>query len=138
MKVLRYDNQLEAIAEGNRRVVRSRGMMTSNKNSQMDAVGIILETPRLILREWLPDDWVRFKPIATNPQVIGYVGTGQVFIDEQIQAYIEAARRLYRNERFCLWPLVYRENQELIGFCGFDHLWGGREIEIGYWLAREN
>lgn len=30
---------------------------------------------------------------------------------------------------------VYRENGELIGFCGLDHLWGGEEIEIGYWLA---
>ena len=34
-----------------------------------------------------------------------------------------------------MWPLVYRENQERIGFCGFDRLWGGEEIEIGYWLA---
>ncbi len=25
----------------------------------------------------------------------------------------------------------------MIGFCGFDHLWGGAEIEIGYWLAPE-
>ena len=101
----------------------------------MNAAGIILETPRLILREWLPDDWVRFKPIATNPQVIRYVGMGQPPSDEQIRAYIEAARKLYRDESFCLWPLVYREAQELIGFCGFDRLWGGEEIEIGYWLA---
>ena len=44
-------------------------------------------------------------------------------------------RKLYRDEGFCLWPLVYRESQKLIGFCGFDRLWGGEEIEIGYWLA---
>jgi len=95
----------------------------------------ILETPRLILREWQSDDWIRFKPIATNPLVIRYVGTGQPPNDEQIQAYIEAARNRYRTERFCLWPLIYRENQALIGFCGLDRLWGRDEIEIGYWLA---
>lgn len=95
----------------------------------------ILETPRLILREWLPDDWVRFKPIATNPQVIRYVGTGQAPDDEQIRAYIEAARNLYRAEGFCLWPLIHRDDQALIGFCGLDRLWGGDEIEIGYWLS---
>lgn len=103
----------------------------------MNATEIVLETPRLFLREWLPDDWIRFKPIATNPQMIRYVGTGQPPSDEQIQAYIEAARKLYRDKGFCLWPIIYRENQELIGFCGFDCLWGGREIEIGYWLAPE-
>lgn len=100
-----------------------------------DVPEIILETPRLIFREWRSDDWMRFKPIATNPLVIRYVGMGHAPNDEQIQAYIEAARNLYRTQRFCLWPLIYRENQELIGFCGLDRLWGGDEIEIGYWLA---
>lgn len=96
---------------------------------------VVLETPRLIFREWLPDDWLRFKPIATDPRVLRYVGTGQVPTDEQIQGYIEAARKQCREDGFCLWPLVYRENGALIGFCGLDHLWGGEEIEIGYWLA---
>ena len=95
----------------------------------------VLETERLTLRPWLPDDWIRFKPIATNPQVIRYVGTGQIPSDRQIQAYIDAARKLHREKGFCLWPLIYRKNQELIGFCGFDYLRGGDEIEIGYWLA---
>lgn len=66
-------------------------MMTNKTNREMNAEGIILETPRLILREWRPDDWVRLKPIATNPQVIRYVGTGQAPSDEQIRAYIEDA-----------------------------------------------
>jgi len=56
MKVLRYDNRLEAMAEGTGRFVRSRGMMTNNTNREVNAAGIILETPQLILREWLPDD----------------------------------------------------------------------------------
>ncbi len=74
---------------------------------KVDKMTIVLETPRLFLREWLPGDWVHFKPIATNPQVIRYVGTGQAPSDDQIQAYIDAARNLYRAEGFCLWPLVY-------------------------------
>lgn len=101
----------------------------------MTLARIVLETDRLILREWLPEDWVRFRPIATDPRVIQYVGTGQVPSDEQIRAYIEAARKLFREKGFCLWPLVHREDRELIGFCGLDLLWGGDEIEIGYWLA---
>ena len=107
----------------------------NNNKGENNTTEVVLETSRLILRQWKPDDWIRFKPIATNPLVIRYVGTGQLPSDEAIQAYIESARSLYRTERFCLWPLIYRANRELIGFCGFDHLWGGDEIEIGYWLA---
>ncbi len=111
--------------------------MKNKKDRTIDGTGIVLETSRLILREWLPGDWIRFKHIATNPSVIRYVGMGQPPSDCQIQAYIEAARTMYREEGFCLWPLVYRENRELIGFCGFDRLWGGRDIEIGFWLSPE-
>lgn len=67
---------------------------------------VVLETPRLIFRQWLPDDWLRFKPIATDPRVLRYVGTGLVPSDEQIQGYIQAAQKLFREEGFCLWPLV--------------------------------
>ncbi|NLF70692.1 MAG: GNAT family N-acetyltransferase [Candidatus Anammoximicrobium sp.] len=98
---------------------------------------MIQPTTRLSFREWLPDDWLRFKPIANDPRVVRYVLAGTVPTDEQIRGHIEAARRLYLEEGFCLWPLIYRANQELIGFCGLDHLWGGPEIEIGYWLAHD-
>jgi hypothetical protein len=30
---------------------------------------IICETERLYLREWVPDDWKRFRPLATDPRV---------------------------------------------------------------------
>jgi [ribosomal protein S5]-alanine N-acetyltransferase len=96
---------------------------------------MIQPTKRLVFREWLPDDWLRFKPIANDPRVVRYVVHGAVPTDEQIRAHIEAARKQYWEEGFCLWPLVYRANQKLIGFCGLDHLWEGPEIEIGYWLA---
>lgn len=95
----------------------------------------VFETRRLFFREWLPDAWIRFKPIATDPRVIRSVGIKQTPSDEQIRSYIEAAIKLQQEKGFCLWPLYYRENEELIGFCGFDRLWGGDEIEIGYWLA---
>jgi [ribosomal protein S5]-alanine N-acetyltransferase len=95
---------------------------------------MIQPTKRLVFRLWQADDWIRFQPIATDPRVIRYVFPGGVPTDEEIRGHIDAARRRYADEGFCLWPLVYRANGDLIGFCGLDHLWGGEEIEIGYWL----
>lgn len=96
---------------------------------------MIQPTKRLVFQLWQADDWLRFKPIATDPRVVRYVMPGAVPSDELIREHIDAARRRYAEEGFCLWPLICRANGELIGFCGLDRLWGGGEIEIGYWLA---
>ena len=34
---------------------------------------VICETERLYLREWVPDDWKRFRPLATDPRVLPYI-----------------------------------------------------------------
>lgn len=31
---------------------------------------MICETERLFLREWVPDDWKRFRPLVTDPRVL--------------------------------------------------------------------
>ncbi len=51
---------------------------------------MIQSTKRLVFREWLPDDWIRFKPIANDPRVVRYVTQGTVPTDEQIRGHIEA------------------------------------------------
>lgn len=96
---------------------------------------MIQPTQRLVFRQWRADDWIRFKPIATDARVIRYVFPGGAPTDEEIRGHIDAARKLYVEQGFCLWPLIHRANGDLIGFCGLDHLWDGEEIEIGYWLA---
>jgi RimJ/RimL family protein N-acetyltransferase len=63
---------------------------------------MIQPTKRLIFREWLPDDWIQFKPIANDSRVVRYVVHGTVPTDEQIRAHIEAARKRYLEEGFWL------------------------------------
>jgi RimJ/RimL family protein N-acetyltransferase len=46
---------------------------------------IVLETERLYLREWVPDDWVRFKPLVVDPRVIQYINQGGPWPDDRIE-----------------------------------------------------
>lgn len=97
---------------------------------------IVIETERLFLREWLTEDFQDFKSIATNPLVMKYIGTGEIWSDERIGQFIDNNMTLYKQYGFCLWALIHKQTQNLIGLCGLSPLTKD-EIEIGWWLAPE-
>jgi [ribosomal protein S5]-alanine N-acetyltransferase len=97
---------------------------------------LICETERLYLREWVPDDWKRFRPLATDPRVLRYIGAATPWTDEQIRDRIARWIELSHERGWILWPVIHREEAELIGFCGF---WDGfaPDVEIGWRLRYE-
>lgn len=97
---------------------------------------IVIETERIFLREWFKEDFHYFKPIATNPKVMKYIGTGEIWSDERIQGFIDKNITLYKQYGFCMWALIYKETQNFIGFCGLSPL-SPHEMEIGWWLSPE-
>jgi [ribosomal protein S5]-alanine N-acetyltransferase len=96
----------------------------------------MLETERMRLMPWQPDDWLLLRPIATDPEVVRYISNGEPWPDERIRAW--AARQVTHFSKFgfCFWELFYKQTDEMIGFCGLQPLDGTQEIEIGWWLAR--
>jgi ribosomal-protein-alanine N-acetyltransferase len=96
---------------------------------------VIIETERLLIEDWQSDDWQAFRYIATNPQVMRFIGTGQIWDDERIQQWVNRQIDNHARYGFALWKLVEKENGRLIGFCGLQFLANTGEIEIGWWLA---
>jgi ribosomal-protein-alanine N-acetyltransferase len=96
-----------------------------------------LETERLVIREWQPEDFAAFRPIAIDPEVVKYIGKGKPWSDERIEAFIQQQIREQREDGYCMWPLVWKEDGRLIGFCGIQPWQESGEIEIGWWLAKE-
>src|SRR5260370_30277942 len=96
----------------------------------------MLETERMCLMPWQPDDWLLLGPIATDPEVVRYISNGEPWPDERIREW--AARQVTHFSKFgfCFWKLIYKETDEMIGFCGLQPLDGTQEIEIGWLLAR--
>jgi RimJ/RimL family protein N-acetyltransferase len=99
---------------------------------------MILETDRLILSTWQASDWLAFRPIATDVEVMRYITGGVLWTDERIQSFVNRQVELFSERGFCRWKLLLKPAQEMIGFCGVG-FWGyGLEPEIGWWLARQH
>ncbi|MGL5940024.1 MAG: GNAT family N-acetyltransferase [Waterburya sp.] len=98
----------------------------------------ILETPRLTLRYITIRDSEALVAILGDPQVMKYSIIG-VHNRQQIRQFIEQRLLSYLECGFGLYAVVYKENQELIGYCGFfiQKIEQQPEVEIGYRLAKK-
>lgn len=93
-------------------------------------------TRRLRFADWAPQDWAAFRPIATDPDVMRYIGSGTPWPDERVQRFVEAQIGYSAKLGFCLWKLLEKSTLSLAGFCGLQPLSGTPDIEIGWWLAK--
>lgn len=96
---------------------------------------IVLETERLYLRHWVPNDWVRFKPLLIDPRVIQYVPQRD-WTDEKIQSRICEYTQQSETRGWTLWPVILRSKSEFIGFCGFGEE-DNSEVGMGWRLLPE-
>jgi RimJ/RimL family protein N-acetyltransferase len=99
---------------------------------------MILETERLIMDTWQPEDWEQLKPIATDPEVMRYITGGRPWSDEQIRMFVERQRNLHLKRGYCRWRLSEKATGTMIGFCGIGFWRDAADAEIGWWLARSH
>ncbi len=97
-----------------------------------------IESERLILRGWESFDFEPFCAIASDPEVMRYVGSGEPWSDEQIEQFIARQTRGIEVDGFGLGALVSRVGGQLLGQAGLQTLGWTHEVEIGWWLAREH
>jgi [ribosomal protein S5]-alanine N-acetyltransferase len=96
---------------------------------------VILETERLRFGAWRSDDWKEFQKLATDPLVVRYLGTGEPWPDERVKEFLNRQCENWEKFGICLWKLLPKGRDELIGICGLQHLPEGPDVEIGWWLA---
>lgn len=97
---------------------------------------VVLETERLLLSKWQPSDWIAFRPIATDVEVMRYITGGVPWTDERIQSFVNRQIEMFSERGFCRWKLLLKPALEIIGFCGVGFWGDDLELEIGWWLAR--
>ena len=97
----------------------------------------ILETERLALREWTPDDAEALHALAGDPEVMRYVGDSKTWDIGQVREWIGKLNVSYRTRGFSRWAVVEKEGGLAVGSCGFAPLpWSG-EIDFGYMFRRD-
>ena len=93
----------------------------------------ILETERLVVRDWELSDCEALRPLIRDARVLRYISPNEPWPDERIRGFVEQAMRLRESRGWILWPVIHREDGLLIGTCGFWHTFLP-DIEIGYRL----
>ena len=99
-------------------------------------MSVILETERLILREFKEEDARDMYNLNQDPEVVKYVdGTHFESIDDA-RTFIENYDR-YKKQGMGRWACIIRENDEFIGWCGLITEESG-DIDLGFRLYRKN
>lgn len=92
----------------------------------------IIETPRLLLRQFTLGDAAAFLRLVNDPQVTRYTGDGGMVttLDEARASLADRPLADYANYGYGRWACVFKATQEVIGFAGLlDDL---NEVDIGY------
>jgi len=102
---------------------------------------MLIETERLILREFELSDLDDFAAIMANPEVMRFSISGP-WNPEQTKRFLESCLVDYSEERwgFGRWAVVHKQDDRLIGFSGlarWDDVDSSVEVEIGYRLLPE-
>lgn len=96
-----------------------------------------IETARLRLRRFTPDDLEAFAHIIGDPEVMKYIGAGETFTVEGAKPHLKNfIEKYWESHSFGRWALVHKSTGDLIGHCGFRMLEGTPELV--YLLAKQH
>jgi ribosomal-protein-alanine N-acetyltransferase len=97
----------------------------------------MLETERLIIRQFTTEDVPRLAGLRADPEVHKYLGGTKMqnpdAVATRMQFYIEC----YAKYGFGMCAMILKETGEMIGWSGLQPLQETGKIEVGYGMAKE-
>jgi [ribosomal protein S5]-alanine N-acetyltransferase len=98
---------------------------------------IILETERLILREFVAEDVDALSKILSDPVTMRFYPAP--LKRNQVEEWIARNQKRYQEDGYGLWAMLLKLTGELMGDCGLTRqiVEGAAEIEIGYHVRRD-
>jgi ribosomal-protein-alanine N-acetyltransferase len=97
----------------------------------LEIVKTIVETERLLLREFVEDDAEAFFSFNGDPEVMRHTGQSPSTSVSQVRREIRDYPD-YRKHGFGRWAVVYKPDQVIVGFNGLKYLDDLREVDLGY------
>jgi RimJ/RimL family protein N-acetyltransferase len=91
----------------------------------------ILETERLLVREFVEDDAGAFFAFNGDPDVMRYTGEPPSESVEQVRRMIRDYPD-YREHGYGRWAVVYKPDDRIVGFNGLKYLDDLEEVDLGY------
>ncbi len=95
-----------------------------------------IETARLRLRPFVPEDFDDLFRLYSDPEVMRYVGKG-VRTREETEASLAKIMGHWSQLGFGLWAAHDKQSGSFVGRCGLQPLADTGEVELGYAFHRE-
>jgi RimJ/RimL family protein N-acetyltransferase len=99
-----------------------------------------VETTRLLLRPWQPDDLAEFTRLLTDPEVTRYIVVHTPFSPQDVAELSQRTLEQWERNGFGPWAAIEKATGRWVGRIGLDELpdWPGpHKIEVGWELHRE-
>lgn len=93
-----------------------------------------IETARLYLRQFTPDDLDDLYRIYSDPEIMKYLAG--VRTREATEIAINTMLKRWEENNFGMWALVHKIDRKMIGRCGLGFLDNTPEVELGYTLDK--
>ncbi len=95
----------------------------------------VIETTRLRLRPFRPEDLDELHRLFVEPGVRKFLWDDEVIPKERARSVIEASVHSFEAEGFGLWAASLPKEDALIGFCGFWFFHDPPKLELLYGLS---
>jgi ribosomal-protein-alanine N-acetyltransferase len=95
-----------------------------------------VETARLRLRQFTPEDLDALCEITRDPEVMRYIGPGLPLSREETAANLGNLISAFSRRGFGRWALEKKAGGQLIGYCGLSLGLEEVGVEVAYMLAR--
>ncbi len=100
-------------------------------------MGFLIETERLALRPVLLTDLPAMHHIFTNELGRKYLSDNQIMSHEQVESFIKISQETFTEQRYGLWLIQQKCNNEAIGVAGLWAMTDERQPELLYALLPE-
>jgi len=95
----------------------------------------LIETARLRLRPFMPDDLDALHRFWTDPEVRRYLWDDLTISREQVEAVLQSSLVSFQTHDFGHWAVIHARRGSLIGFCGLRCTGDPSEVELLYGIA---
>ena len=97
----------------------------------------MLETERLIIRRFTPQDLEKMIALRSDDEVIKYLGGRRLQNPEAIAKRFEFYIDCYQRFGYGMCAMIWRETSEMIGWSGLQPLEDSEDTEVGYGMIKE-
>jgi RimJ/RimL family protein N-acetyltransferase len=94
-----------------------------------------IETIRTVIRSFTRSDIGEYAGIVCDPEVMRYTGNFEPMGFKEAQEYIEDLISFEKENGYSRFAVVNKENNELMGFCGFKTF--NNNLDFGWRYARK-